>query len=104
MHKKLLSFLAIVLVIGFSAFSSQQAVETSSSANTLYYWYRVVNGTISPSTLVTDGPTDRFTKQDMQDNHLPCTLGTVSDCVRGFVDPITEETDIEGEEAIQKNN
>jgi hypothetical protein len=44
MKKYLLGIIAIVMAVGFSAFTKPEVKRTSNKEQTSYYWFRVANG------------------------------------------------------------
>ena len=84
MKKYLLGIFAIVLAIGFSAFTtSNTAKKDSKMVN--YYWYQVEGGQISESDPVFETEVSRAYAVE----NGPCLTGTDADCLWAFDELIT---------------
>ena len=107
MKKFLVPFLAIVLAIGFSAFTTNKPADNSNGLNPTYFYYVVnANGEIeSPSSLINPGDPRTHSEQAGE-----TTCGEVGiDCLRGFetqlsTDPADYPMTIQGEDEFKIPN
>jgi hypothetical protein len=103
MKKYLLGLFAVVLAVGFSAFTSDVKVASSDPDQDLY-WYVVENGfakfqqpvfgeqLISKNELLNEEPQE-----------IPCEVGSLVDCIRGFEEPLSQDVAIGQLESIRKD-
>ncbi|HEY5463212.1 MAG TPA: hypothetical protein VIJ95_08145 [Hanamia sp.] len=94
--------LGMLLAFGTSAFKGNKKHHNNIKADTEYYWYDVnSSGQIVAGSEAYDG-----NKEDMvyANDNLPCTPGTVADCVRGFNSQLTQfPTSSPGVVSIKRN-
>lgn len=100
MKKYLLGLFALVLAVGFSAFTSKNYVQKASTQE--LYWYSVNSiGESSPSDLI--NTSQALTKDDFRSEFSPeCDEITSDACVRGFVNPLNTTVTVDGAENFYK--
>lgn len=89
MKKYLLGLFAIILAIGFSAFSSEH--HSKKKNETPYYWYHV-NAAQTQTTGTTVNPDGKEIKDDMTSE--PCDDSGSDVCLAGFPDIVLPGTSI----------
>lgn len=105
MKKYLLGFIALLMAVSFSAFTSNTAKKTSSKFEESLYWYPVkANSTeIDHNALI--NPSTQYTKTEMDGLDLiPCPIVAGTDCIRGFETVQTSDHDTPGIDFTQKAN
>lgn len=91
MKKYFLSLIAVVLIVGASAFIKSK----SNSTSDLYHWYFVdASGYVVSGSDAFGGTTET---QAYANAHPPCTTGTNTDCIRGFLSVPTFPTMVNGD-------
>jgi hypothetical protein len=95
MKKYLLGIFAVILAIGFSAFTTKK----NKNADNTYYFYTVVNGEIPSGASVMFGGPVTLAAADIADN---CE-GSNTHCLRGFVSPPALPTSSNGAVQTWKN-
>jgi hypothetical protein len=98
MKKYFLSTMAVILAIGFSAFTApKKPLETSQAL----YWYYV------NSDMVTVEHTNRVSTSQIEKSDaqaiVTCEGNTLNDCARGFNQVLTSSTTSSGLEQIKRN-
>ena len=98
MKKHLLSLIAIVLAIGFSAFTIPKK---GNGTNQALYWYYVDNDmiTVNPNNRVSTSQIEKSAAQAI----VTCEGETLNDCARGFDYVLTSSTTSSGLEQIKRN-
>lgn len=86
MKKYLLSVFAVILAVGFSAFTKAPAIKKSS---TDYYWYEVDHSVPGGRVLSNNGYLygGAIPQAEAQENE-PCDQGNAIDCLWGFEEPL----------------
>lgn len=78
MFKKFgMGMLAVVMAIGFSAFTAPKSTKSTDVKTMELYWYEVQSGVIPQDALL-------FDHAEKTAVSSPCTAGTTRDCLRGF--------------------
>lgn len=102
MKKYFIGLVAVILAVGFSAFTAPHKVK-SSAKDPQYIWYEVVNNQVDP-----DAPLNEtaMSKADFEDDPLTsCPTGNTVDCVRGFLtNNLPQSPSQTADEHIQKSN
>lgn len=98
MKKYFFSLLAVVLAIGFSAFTP--ATKKSDKPEQLLYWYYVNSdfATVEPQNEVSDEPLEKSEAQGM----VTCAGTSSNDCARGFSQPLQSSTTSIGTDRIKR--
>ncbi|WP_029274594.1 hypothetical protein [Pedobacter borealis] len=89
------------LLLGFAVASFAGSTKTETKSGAILYWYKVsydnpayLNGYVKA--------TEPLVAHDEQSNFdSPCDEGTSRDCIRGFMSPVTSETDAPGTEQVK---
>lgn len=91
MKKYFLSIIAVILIVGASAFVKSN----NHSKNAVYHWYMVdANNNVVSGSDAFGGATETSSYASA---HLPCTAGTNSDCIRGFINVPSFPTNASGD-------
>jgi hypothetical protein len=99
MKKYFLGFLAIILAIGFSAFTAPKKIQKTNQA---LYWYTVNSDmvTVDKENLIEDEQIEKAAAEAI----VTCDGNTSNDCARGFTALLTTSTTSTGIEQIKRNN
>ncbi len=85
MKKFFVPILAVILAIGFSAFTSFQKSDSGANDLTNYNWYRVVYDQDHPDGFIPSNAQPEFTGIDQSTaNSMDDCEDTGADCLRGF--------------------
>ena len=78
MFKKFgMGMLAVLMAVGFSAFTAPKSTGTTGAQSVERYWYKVVSGAIPQNAPLFDHAAKAAVTS-------PCSAGMTRDCLRGF--------------------
>jgi hypothetical protein len=100
MKKNIFVFSAILVAVVMSAFTFAGNTENRKFAN--LYWYKVVGSHIDHTQPVNGGTPISKASLLANPSLIPCTVGTSTDCIRGFVTPQTTDPSTGQADFIQK--
>ncbi|QQL49890.1 hypothetical protein [Mucilaginibacter ginkgonis] len=100
MKKQLFGFLAIIIALSASAFTT---VKSSAHRTAVLHWY-TVDYSSNPSGVI-NSSSDEYTVSEKSQVVSPCDEGTQKDCLRGFTNELTSfPTTAMGADQIKRPN